>query len=169
MNANTHSTPGLRTLRRLDLRIIDHWPYVTMSVEQEDGPSTPSAGSGILRHIDVERLFNLPLYEHHLVIDTRSADDYSSGHIVSAVSYPSPPRTTSDVEREKTLIKFIKGYVKEYFRWGMTNYLWLPLGTWDVYTEVYTVLRDTGKIKLRFHYVVHVSMSVGNVLNIILC
>ena len=92
------------------------WPYVTMSVEQEDLCSAPPAASGILRHIDVERLFNLPLYEHHLVIDTRSANDYSSGHIVSAVSYPSPPRTSSDLEREKTLIKFIKGYVKEYFR-----------------------------------------------------
>ena len=72
--------------------------------------------SGILVHINVESLFNLPLYEHHLVIDTRPADEYASGHIVSAVSYPSPESECSDQEREKTLIKFIKSYVKEYFR-----------------------------------------------------
>ena len=83
-----------------------------MSVEKGGEP----AAGGILRHIDVERLFNLPLYEHHLVIDARPASDYSSGHIVSAVSYPSPPCPSTDLEREKTLIKFIKGYVKEYFR-----------------------------------------------------
>lgn len=72
--------------------------------------------SSILVHINVETLFNLPLYEHHLVIDTRSGDEYANGHIVSAVSYPSPKCEYSDQEREKTLIKFIKSYVKEYFR-----------------------------------------------------
>ena len=72
--------------------------------------------SSTLVHINVETLFNLPLYEHHLVVDARSGDEYASGHIVSAVSYPSPERERSDQEREKTLIKFIKSYVKEYFR-----------------------------------------------------
>ena len=70
----------------------------------------------ILSHVNTERLFNLPLYEHHLVIDTRSADEYAGGHIVSAVSYPSPASRCSDLEREQTLIRFIKSYVKEYFR-----------------------------------------------------
>ena len=72
--------------------------------------------SSTLVHINVETLFNLPLYEHHLVVDARSGDEYASGHIVSAVSYPSPELECSDQEREKTLIKFIKSYVKEYFR-----------------------------------------------------
>lgn len=72
--------------------------------------------SDVLVHINIENLFNLPLYEHHLVIDTRSTEEYASGHIVSAVSYPSPKCKCSNKEREKTLIKFIKSYVKEYFR-----------------------------------------------------
>ena len=84
-----------------------------MSSSSEASSGKPS---GILVHINVETLFNLSLYEHHLVIDTRSSDEYASGHIVSAVSYPSPECECPDQEREKTLIKFIKSYVKEYFR-----------------------------------------------------
>ena len=87
-----------------------------MSDSEEADRGSLEPPSGALTRIDVERLFNLPLYEHHLVIDTRSADDYANGHIVSAVSYPSPVHDCSDQDREKTLIKFIKGYVKEYFR-----------------------------------------------------
>lgn len=87
-----------------------------MSCSSQKQPENLERPSGILRHINVESLFNLPLYEHHLVIDTRSADVYDQGHIVSAVSYPSLDLSCSDLEREKTLVKFIKSYVKEYFR-----------------------------------------------------
>ena len=87
-----------------------------MSRSSEVKEGSPQKASSVLRHINLESLFNLPLYEHHLVIDTRSADDYDKGHVVSAVSYPSPVCECSDLEREKTLIKFIKSYVKEYFR-----------------------------------------------------
>ena len=87
-----------------------------MSDSEEADRGSLEQQRGNLTRIDVEKLFNLPLYEHHLVIDTRSAEDFTNGHIVSAVSYPSPTRGCSDLEREKTLIKFIKGYVKEYCR-----------------------------------------------------
>ena len=70
----------------------------------------------ILRKVTPEDLFNLPLYEHHLVIDTRSQEEYSQGHIATAVSYPSPDLDCSEEEKERSLVAFIKSYIKEYFR-----------------------------------------------------
>ena len=69
-----------------------------------------------LRKVTPEDLFNLPLYEHHLVIDTRPQEEYTRGHIATAVSYPSLGLNCSEEEREKSLILFIKKYIKEYFR-----------------------------------------------------
>lgn len=45
----------------------------------------------LLRKVSPDDVFNLPLYEHHLVIDIRSAEQYSQGHMATAVSLPSPP------------------------------------------------------------------------------
>lgn len=44
-----------------------------------------------MRKVSPDDVFNLPLYEHHLVIDIRSAEQYSQGHMATAVSLPSPP------------------------------------------------------------------------------
>ena len=68
------------------------------------------------RWVSPEDVFNLPLYENHLVIDLRAYEEYQKGHIVSAVSYPSPPRECSEKERERTLIDFISSYVEQYVR-----------------------------------------------------
>lgn len=68
------------------------------------------------RWVSPEDLFNLPLYEHHLVIDIRREEEYQLGHIVSAVSYPSPPRECSEKERERTLADFIRSFVEQYVR-----------------------------------------------------
>ncbi len=73
-------------------------------------------GGVAVKIVGTIELFNLPLYEHHLVIDTRSSSDYHSGHIATAVSFPGPPVGTSESDKEKKLVKFIKAYVKEYLR-----------------------------------------------------
>ena len=73
-------------------------------------------GESILRWVSPGDLFNLPLYEHHLVIDIRQPVAYALGHIATAVSYPSPSLECSLDEREKGLVKFVRGYVKEYLR-----------------------------------------------------
>ncbi len=61
-------------------------------------------------------VFNLPLYEHHLVIDTRSFEEYQTGHIATAVSFPSPRSSCSESEKEAKLIQFAKDYATEYCR-----------------------------------------------------
>lgn len=66
--------------------------------------------------VGTRELFNLPLYEHHLVIDTRTSSDYQSGHIATAVSFPGPPLDSSESDKERKLIKFIRACVKEYLR-----------------------------------------------------
>ena len=85
----------------------------TLAASQQ---TEPGEGNSILRWVTPEDLFNLPLYEHHLVIDIRQPADYAQGHIATAVSYPSPSLECPLDEREKGLVKFVKGYVKEYLR-----------------------------------------------------
>ena len=70
----------------------------------------------LLKHVSSEEVFNLPLYEHYLVIDTRSRYLYDEGHIATAVSYPAPDLGTSDPERETTLHKFAQDYAREFSR-----------------------------------------------------
>ena len=48
-------------------------------------------GSSLLRKVGPDEVFNLPLYEHHLVIDIRSSERYKDGHMATAVSFPCPP------------------------------------------------------------------------------
>ena len=84
-----------------------------MAVDQQ---TESGEGDSILRWVTPGDLFNLPLYEHHLVIDIRQPVHYAEGHIATAVSYPSPSLECSPDEREKGLVKFIKEYVKEYLR-----------------------------------------------------
>ena len=68
------------------------------------------------RAVPPVELFNLPLYEHHLVIDTRSKEEYQSGHIVSAIHYPSWSPCFSDEEREASLLAFIHTVIEECLR-----------------------------------------------------
>lgn len=62
------------------------------------------------------QVFNLPLYEHHLVIDTRTEEEYQQGHIVSAVHYPSWSPTLSNEEQDASLLKFIHKVIDECLR-----------------------------------------------------
>lgn len=62
------------------------------------------------------KVFNLPLYEHHLVIDTRSEEAYQRGHIVSAVHFPSWSPTLSNEEQDASLLKFIHKVIDECLR-----------------------------------------------------
>ncbi len=62
--------------------------------------------TGVLRTVSPQDVFNLPLYEHHLVIDLRPPDQYALGHLASAVSYPSPPLGTTEEEREEGLVRY---------------------------------------------------------------
>ena len=50
-----------------------------------------AASSSLLREVGPDEVFNLPLYEHHLVIDIRPSQKYSQGHMATAVSFPRPP------------------------------------------------------------------------------
>ena len=66
-----------------------------------------------LRRVPPVDVFNLPLYEHHLVIDVRSAAQYGQGRLVSAVSLPALPLRSSDKEREAQLASFVSRLVNE--------------------------------------------------------
>lgn len=80
-------------------------------------PDPPAADPGslsILRRVSPERLFNLPLYEHHLVIDLRSAERFAEGRIATAVSFPSPVLDCREAERERGLVAFVRGYARDY-------------------------------------------------------
>ncbi len=71
----------------------------------------------VLREATPQDLFNLPLYEHHLVIDTRRPEDYSRGHIATAVSLPSPSLECPEGDRDALLVQFIVSYMKEFVRY----------------------------------------------------
>ena len=62
------------------------------------------------------KVFNLPLYEHHLVIDTRKEEEYLRGHIVSAIHYPSWSPTLSNEEQDASLLQFIHKVIDECLR-----------------------------------------------------
>ena len=68
------------------------------------------------RVVSPVKVFNLPLYEHHLVIDTRSEEEYFQGHIVSAIHYPSWSPTLSNEEQDASLLKFIHKVIDECLR-----------------------------------------------------
>ena len=73
-----------------------------------------SSSSGvILKNVSPVQVFNLPLYEHHLVLDARPVDSYEKGRIVSSVSFPASPVDATEKERELHLIKFIVKLVDE--------------------------------------------------------
>lgn len=80
--------------------------------------AAPRAVEGpALRWVKPQDIFNLPLYESYLVIDTRSADDFARGSIATAVSYPSPgDPSVAEEERERRLYVFAKGYASEFCR-----------------------------------------------------
>lgn len=88
----------------------------TMSAHTPESTSLGGDAGVTLRKATPQDLFNLPLYEHHLVIDIRSAEEYARGHIATAVSYPNLSLECPEEEREKSLVKFIRSYVKEYQR-----------------------------------------------------
>ena len=69
-----------------------------------------------VKTVSSDAVFNLPLYEHYLVIDTRSLEDYEAGHVATAVSFPFPQSTCSEEEKEERLFQFAKEYAIEYSR-----------------------------------------------------
>ena len=66
-----------------------------------------------VRRVPPVDVFNLPLYEHHLVIDVRSPVQYEQGRLVSAVSLPALPLASSEHEREAQLLSFVSKLVRE--------------------------------------------------------
>jgi hypothetical protein len=70
----------------------------------------------LLREVGPDEVFNLPLYEHHLVIDLRPSQMYSQGHMATAVSFPRPPLECVEADREIQLIEFVRSYVREFMR-----------------------------------------------------
>lgn len=72
--------------------------------------------TSLLKTVSPEAIFNLPLYEHYLVIDTRPKQDYEAGHIATAVSYPYPNGLITEEERDATLFHFARDYAKEFYR-----------------------------------------------------
>ncbi len=73
--------------------------------------------SGVeIKNVGTQDLFNLPLYEHHLVIDTRSRVEYEAGHVATSASFPGPPLETPEPERERELVRFIRSYIRQYLR-----------------------------------------------------
>ena len=70
----------------------------------------------LLRKVSSLDVFNLPLFEHHLVVDTRSPEEFSNGHMATAVSFPSPALACPEEKKEQALLDFVKAYVREYLR-----------------------------------------------------
>jgi hypothetical protein len=66
-----------------------------------------------LKNVSPVQVFNLPLYEHHLVLDARPKESFEKGTIVSSVSFPAPPVDTTEKERELCLVAFIIKLVGE--------------------------------------------------------
>lgn len=56
-------------------------------------PATPPTVS--LEEAQPSTIFNLPLFEHFLVLDLRPAAAHAAGHIATALSCPSPPAGSS--------------------------------------------------------------------------
>lgn len=75
-----------------------------------------SASSSLLKTVSPQAIFNLPLYEDYLVIDTRTCQEYETGHVATAVSYPAVLLDSPSVEqdRERTLMDFARRYVAEF-------------------------------------------------------
>jgi rhodanese-related sulfurtransferase len=71
------------------------------------------ASFSLLKSVTGEAIFNLPLYEHYLVIDARTVEEYQNGHIATAVSYPC---TIPADERETALVRFAMNYSKEFYK-----------------------------------------------------
>ena len=69
-----------------------------------------------MRTVPAKDVFNLPLYEHYLVIDTRAKEAYEQGHVATAISYPCPPQSSTEEDREKSLYLFAKSYANVYLR-----------------------------------------------------
>ena len=63
--------------------------------------------------VNADDVFNLPLYEYHLVIDTRTVVEYERGHIATAASLPAPERSSSDSEKERALVLFLAQLVED--------------------------------------------------------
>ena len=68
-----------------------------------------------VKKVDADCLFNMPLFEHHLVIDTRCSEEYAAGHITTAVSLPAPSDAAElcDDAKEALLASFVVGLVEE--------------------------------------------------------
>ena len=62
-----------------------------MSTVELREPVPAGGSSSLLRTVGTDDVFNLPLYEHHLVMDLRPSREYSRGHMATAVSFPYPP------------------------------------------------------------------------------
>lgn len=52
-------------------------------------------------------VFNLPLFEHHLIIDTRPFAAWEKENVVSSVPCPAPDVATEDYTREGLLVQFL--------------------------------------------------------------
>lgn len=71
----------------------------------------------VVKSVLPDAVFNLPLYEHFLVIDTRSREEYESGNIATSVSFPSPHSSIcSEQEKEARLVSFAREYAIEFCR-----------------------------------------------------
>ena len=77
-----------------------------------------TSSSSLLKLVSPEDIFNLPLYEHYLVIDTRPKEDYDGGHMVTAVSYSydTVQASSGEGEREASLVEFARDYSSQFYR-----------------------------------------------------
>lgn len=78
-----------------------------------------ASSNSLLKPVSPIDIFNLPLYEHYLVIDTRPLEEYERGHIATAVSYPHHTTSSpscSEEEREASLVAFARDYSAQFYR-----------------------------------------------------
>ena len=76
-----------------------------------------ASSRSLLKPVSSIDIFNLPLYEHYLVIDTRPLEDYERGHIATAVSYPHDTiAASSEEEKEESLVAFARDYSSQFYR-----------------------------------------------------
>lgn len=78
------------------------WSHKTKMNDQHESEAKRKA---LVRTVNAQKAFNLPLYEVFFVIDCREASKYAAGHIASAMNFPPPASFES---KDLCLARFVQ-------------------------------------------------------------
>eukprot|EP01079_Euglenida_sp_SAG-EU17-18_P000294 gene294-2395_t len=67
----------------------------------------------MIKQVESYQLYNLGLFEPHLILDVRPQQDYMKGHVATAVNTPPPRQTATDSDRQSSLVAFLASVVND--------------------------------------------------------